>query len=273
MTDTYSEHQFTADVEGTATDRLTRLHGPGELQAALLALLLPRGSKRAARAWQIETAATPGVADIREHASALSGAARLPWFDRLLARMAKQPLPARQALLKALRRIMGARGIVRPIDRLHWLAMRRGLGEAPAQAARTEASLEVTEWLETDVLALAVYTAFLSRMVAEDADGNEAAASRWYEAVLNQWQPYADPPPYEVPDSENVFESLARLQTLSWMQRPVVIRNWTTTALRSNGGVRLGDATADALRLTCMLLDAPLPPELVRHYVELPADT
>ena len=33
-------------------------------------------------------------------------------------------------------------------------------------------------------------------------------------------------PPFDAPDAENVFEALARLQTLSWMQRPVVIRSW-----------------------------------------------
>jgi hypothetical protein len=237
----------------------------------LLALLLPPGSKRAARAWTIETSASPGREGLREHATSLSGAARLPWFERLLARMARQPIAARQSLLKAMRRIMGARGVVRPIDRLHWLAMRRGLGEVPPLVARAEASVEVTEWLETDVLALAVYTAFLSRMVAEDL-GTEGAAARWYDSVMESWQPHADPPPFDAPDSENVFEALGRLQTLSWMQRPVVIRGWVAAALKANGGVRLGDAAADALRLTCTLLDSPMPPELERHYIALPAD-
>ena len=38
------------------------------------------------------------------------------------------------------------------------------------------------------------------------------------------------------------------------------------------GGVRYGTAAADALRLTCTLLDSPLPPELAGHYIVLPAD-
>ena len=206
------------------------MHGAGELHAALLALLLPRGSRRAARAWAIETADTPGRAGLREHAASLSGAARLPWFERLLARMALQPITARQDLLKALRRIIGARGVVRPIDRLHWLAMRRGLGEVSPLTARRESGGDVAEWLETDVLALAVYTAFLSRMVAEDL-ADEGAAQRWYESVMDQWQPHSGAPPFEAPDAENVFEALARLQTLSWMQRPVVIRSWVAAAL------------------------------------------
>lgn len=271
MVDTYAANQAANDPERNASDRLSRLHGAFELQAALLALLLPPGSKRSARAWEIETAKSPGIEGLREHAASLSGAARLPWFELLLSRMALQPISAKQDLLRATRRVMGARGVVRPVDRLHWLAMRRGLGEVPPLAARAEASVEVVEWLETDVLALAVYTAFLSRMVIDEAADGEGGA-RWYASVMHHWQPYAHAPPFEAPDAESVFEALARLQTLSWMQRPVVVRSWVIAALKANGGVRLGDSAADALRLTCTLLDSPQPPELERHYITLPAD-
>ena len=271
MTDTYAVNLAEEEPERNAADRFARLHGAQELHAALLALLLAPGSKRTARAWEIETASTPAVKGLREHAASLSGAARLPWFELLLSRMALQPIAARQQLLRATRRIMGARGVVRPIDRLHWLAMRRGLGEVSPLSARAEPNVEVVEWLESDVLALSVYTAFLSRLVVDESADSEAAA-RWYAAVMHHWQPHADAPPFEAPDAEGVFDALARLQTLSWMQRPVVVRNWLAAALKENGGVRLSDGAADALRLTCILLDSPLPPELVRHYITLPAD-
>ena len=140
----------------------------------MLALLLPPGSKRALRAWQLETAGTPNAESLREHVATLSGAARLPWLEQLLSRMAVQPLAARQELLQATRRVMGARGVARPIDRLHWLAMRRGLGEVRRSRPAPEANVEVAEWLESDVLSVAAYTAFLSRMVP----GNEVDASR-----------------------------------------------------------------------------------------------
>ncbi|MEP7300997.1 MAG: hypothetical protein ABI699_05665 [Caldimonas sp.] len=269
--DTYAANQAADDPEKNASDRLWRVHGAVELRAAVLALLLPPGSKRAARAWEIETASLRGVEGLREHVASLSGAARLPWFERLLSRMALHPIAIRQDLLRATRRVMGARGLVRPVDRLHWLAMRRGLGEVPPLAARPEVGVEVTEWLETDVLALAVYTAFLARMVV-DAPNDPDAGARWYVSVMHHWQPHCDPPAFEAPDAESVFEALARLQTLSWMQRPVVVRSWVAAALKVNGGVRLGDAAADALRLTCTLLDSPQPAELARHYVSLPAD-
>lgn len=272
MADSYAAHHATTDLPANAADRMSRLHGASELHAALLALLLPPGSKRAARAWDIETSATPGLEGLRELAASLSGAARLPWVELLLSRMALQPLAARKELLQATRRIMGARGWARPIDRLHWLVMRRGLGEAQAAAVRAEASVEVTEWLESDVLALAAYTAFLSRMIPGDSESTDVGA-RWYADAMMTWQPFADAPECKPPDTEGMLEALGKLQTMSWMQRPVIIRGWVAAALKHSGGARLGDLAADALRLTCILLDSPQPPELARHYITLPADT
>jgi hypothetical protein len=257
--------------ERDAADRLSRVHGAGELHAVLLALLLPPGSKRALKAWRIDTAAIAGVDPLREHAANLSGAARLPWFELLLARMAAQPLAARQELLQATRRVMGARGTARPIDRLHWLAMRRGLGEMAPLAARPEVNAEVAEWLESDVLCVAACTAFLSRMVpGEVVDAPQGRA--WYDSVMATWLPFAEIPEWQPPNAEAMVEALTKMQTLSWMQRPVIVRNWVTTAIAMSRGLRLSDLSADALRLTCGLLDSPLPPELARHYIALPED-
>ena len=257
--------------ERDAADRLSRIHGAGELQAVLLALLMAPGSKRALRAWQRETTATPGADSLRRHAASLSGAARLPWFELLLGRMAAQPLAARQELLQATRRVMGARGVARPIDRLHWLTMRRGLGEARPFAARRESPSEAPEWLESDVLCVAVCTAFLSRMVpGHTADGPDGRP--WYDIVMATWLRFAEIPEWQPPKAEAMVEALVKLQTLSWMQRPVIVRNWVTSAINLSRGLRLGDLSADALRLTCRLLDSPLPPELARHYITLPAD-
>jgi hypothetical protein len=260
-----------AQDERDAADRLSRVHGVGELHAVLLALLLPPGSQRALRAWRLEASATPALEALRAHAANLSGAARLPWFERLLARMAAHPLPARQQLLQSTRRVMGARGTARPLDRLHWLAMRRGLGEAAPPAPRPEAHVEGAEWLESDVLAVAAVTAFLSRMVpGAVADSDDGRA--WYDAVMSTWLPFADIPAWQPPDAETMVEALARVQTLSWVQRPVIVRHWVTAAVSRSRGLRLGDLSADALRLTCGLLDSPLPPELAHHYVTLPAE-
>ena len=139
-----------------AADAFSRLNGALELQAAVLALMLPPGSKRAVRAWQIECETTPNAAALREHASHLVGAARLPWFETLLSRLRGQPLAARQALLAATRRVMGARGVVRPIDKLHWLAMRQRLGETSAADRQSAAAADLSRLPQSDVSAIAL---------------------------------------------------------------------------------------------------------------------
>lgn len=192
----------------TAADHLPRINGAQGLQAAVLALLLPAGSRRAARGWQIETQATAGALTLREHIGNLPPAARLPGLEVLLVRLRGLALATRQALLEGTRRVKAARGTVRPIDRLHWLLMRQRLGQASAASAQAAAQSDLSRLPATDVLAEARYCAFLSRRV-----------------------------PVEAPDDANATD------------------------------VTAGDtaAAADALRLSCALLESALPPELERH--------
>jgi hypothetical protein len=149
--------------------------------------------------------------------------------------------------------------------------MRRGLGEVAPLAARPEPHAEDAEWLESDVLNVAGYTAFLSRMVpGEEPDSPQGQG--WYEAVMAGFPGFAEIPPWQPPNAKAMVEALARLQTLSWMQRPVVVRTWVTTALAKSRHGRLADLAADALRMSCTLLDSPLPPDLARHYIALATD-
>jgi hypothetical protein len=264
-----NELQYAApDPQRDAADRLSRLHGALELKAALLALLLPADSRRAARAFEIETADARQAPGVHAHSLNLAPAARLPWFELLLTRMALQPLPLRQELLQATRRVIGARGRTRPIDLLHWLAMRRGLGERPGATGRGSSSGDVSEWLEADLLAIASYSAYLSRMVpVERGPGDDAqAGTDWYVAVMEPWQGGVSLPACEPPNGEGVVHALAILQTLSMMQRPVLARGWVSAAHKHRRQGRLTDSAADALRLSCSLLDTPMPPELEHHY-------
>jgi hypothetical protein len=271
------ERRRRLELEQDAVEHISRLNGALELQAAVLALLLPAGSQRAARAWGIETAATPHAGAIRAHVEHLPGATRLPWFETLVSRLRGQPLSVRQGLLESTRRVMGARGAVRPIDRLHWLAMRQRLGGSSAAGARTAAAAELSQLPQGDVLAIATYSAFLSRMVPVDAteapatpetaDAPQAAPGvAWYDAVMALWQSHAVTPPCRPPDNEGLVHALQELQALAWMQRPMLVRGWVTAAQQHSRHRRLTDGAADALRLSCSLLDSPLPPELERHY-------
>lgn len=265
------------DPERDAADRLGRLHGALELKAALLALLLPPTSRRAVRAFEIETADIRPAPGLLQHVRHLPGGARLPWFELLLTRMALHSLPLRQELLQATRRVMGARGGARPIDRLHWLAMRRALGEPPAAKARDAGSADVAEWLETDLVAIATYSAFLSRMVPFDADAaahaGSSAGANWYAQVMEPWQGGALLPGCEPPGGEAAIAALATLQTLALVQRPMLMRGWTAAAAKAGRNGAMSSSAADALRLTCGLLDTPMPPELARRFVALEAAT
>ena len=276
VTVTDPTHTTPAELERAATGHFSRLNGVLELQAAILALLLPPGSRRAARAWEIEAAGLAGAEALLAHASHLPGAARLPWFETLVSRMRGQPLESRQNLLEATRRLMGARGTVRPIDRLHWLAMRQRLGGPTAAGARAAASTDLSRLPQADVSAIAMYSAFLSRVVPVDSATLPGAAetptpvpapgAAWYETVMAPWRINAAIPPCRPPDTDGLVHALQELQALPWMQRPMLARGWVTAALQHSRHGRFTIEAADALRLSCALLDSPLPPELARHY-------
>jgi hypothetical protein len=262
--------------EQSAGDFLARVHGADELHAATLALLLPPASQRAARAWQIETADMPHTETLLAHVQHVPAAARLPWFETLVSRVRDQPVAARQRLLESTRRLMSARGTVRPIDRLHWLEMRERLGGPTATAAPAAAADDLSRLPQADVAAIARYTAFLSRMVPVDAAGSPDIATdgtpgmAWYDAVMQPWRRRAEVPACQPPDIDGVVQALQELQSMAWMQRPMLVRGWVVAAKEHSLHHRLGDLAADALRMTCSLLDSPMPPELARHYGALP---
>lgn len=253
-----------------AAAALGRVNGALGLRAALLALMLPAGSQRAARAWAAENEALPEAQTLLAHASHLHANARLPWFEQLLSRMRHQPLPARQALLEASRRLMQARGSMRPIDRLHWLAMRQRLGGNAAVKAKTAASDELSQ-LPGDMLhAIARYSAFLSRMVPTETldTSTPGDGPAWYTSVMAPWQERSDLPACAPPDTDALVSALHELQTLAWMQRPLLVRGWFDAAVAHSLHRRLGSSAADALRLSCTLLDSPLPPALAKLFIE-----
>ncbi len=264
-------------AEPASTERLQRAIGPGELRSGLLALLLPRGSHRAMAAWLKEIEPTPYAMQLQAEAKALGGASRLPWFELLLVRMAGQLLAERQALLESARRVISSRGAVQPLDTLHYLVMRRRLGVKAPTAAPASATAGLSRLPESDVHAIARFTAFLTRMVpVGSADG--AGGARWYGDVMKRWQGRVDvPAQLPLPDTDGVVHALHEIAALPWMQRPVLMREWVSAAIAhgaapggaGTGLTGLSDLSADALRMSATLLDTPLPPELARHYIEL----
>ena len=258
-----------ADV---APRQLVAVNDATGLRAALLALLVPPGSRRPALAWQVETAGNPKGPALRDEVNELPLVERLPWFEKLLVRMARQPLIERQLLLEAARRVMRARGAAWPIDTLRWLLMRQRLGEQGTLAAPAAADVAFSHLPEDDVHAIARYSAFLARLVPSAIIDHKGHAA-WYAAVMQTWQGRVPVPPCDpAPDSDALVQALRQMQALPWLQRPMIVRGWVSAALKQSGDGRLAIEAADALRMSCTLLDSPMPPELAAHYIQGPSE-
>lgn len=245
----------------TAADTLSRLRGAGELRAAVLALLLP-DSQRAGRAFEIETQGLAHAATLREAATALPRESRLPWIERLVGEMGAHPPPARQELLESARRLMTARGGISPIDRLHWLMLRQRLGSRVVFGSGAgDGGLD--GFIDSAALAASAFCGHLARVVPT---GEPEAGRAWYDTVITPWKVRHLLGPMPTPDGDALVHALGLLQGLSWTQRPVLVRSLVDAAWQHSPNHRLGDDAADALRLTCVLLDAPMPPRLQQHY-------
>jgi hypothetical protein len=70
-------------------------------------------------------------------------------------------------------------------------------------------------------------------------------------------------------DIDAALRALRELQAMPWLLRPMLVRTWFDAARALTDGPRLHAASADALRLSCVLLDSPMPPELGQQYIEV----
>ena len=254
------------EEEREALGRLDRVRGAGGMKAALLALLLVPEHPARIRAWREETSLVGDAETLREDIERLGGALRLPWFELLLARLGGSPLADRQELLRSARRVLTAPG--HPIDRLLWLAMRRHFGEHPFGRVLAPVEADISQFQATDRVHVAQFTAYLARMVPSD---DAAEGQRWYHAVLSRWLRPDEIPTWQRPDVDALVHALNALQAMSWRQRPQLVRAWVVCALPPGRGA-LPQRAADALRLACLLLDTPIPPDLARQYVDIRPD-
>lgn len=251
--------------EQEALSKLERVHGARELSAVVLALIIPADSAPSYIAWARETEDVPSAALLRGHVTDLSDATRLPCLDRMLERMRQQPRPERRRLLESTRRVVAAIRPLRPLDRLHWLYMRRRLGDRAPTAARPVAENDLAELPGVTLLQIARVAAYLSRLVP---GGDAASGPAWYASAMAQLVEPGLVPPLSPPDGDGLAHALVEVEALPWMLRPVLLRGWVDAALATAQRARLPHEAADALRLTAGLLDSPLPPELARHYIE-----
>jgi hypothetical protein len=253
--------------------RLRALQQPAQWQAATLALMLARGSRRERALWVEETRDVPDAARILEDVLALPQPYHLPWFETFARMLAPGPVELRHELIGAARRQMTSDGMVTQMDQLRWVALRHLLAGSAA-AAPAAAENDLAELEDAHALKVCMFSAFLSHMVPApeltlDLTGHESTGQTWYASVIAPWSERFVLPPRERHDIDATLRALRVLQSMPWMLRPVLVRRWFDAARALTDGPVLHPVAADALRLTCTLLDSPMPPELGDQYVEV----
>lgn len=253
--------------------RLQALQEPAQWRAATLALMLTPNSRRERAVWFDEVRDVADAQRVLDDVLALPHSHRLPWFEAWARLLAPGPVGPRHELLDAARRVMSADGMVSPLDQLRWVALRHLLaGTAVAAPAAAATELDVLD--DAQSLKVGVYSAFLSQLVPApeltlDLTGCESISQAWYDAVTAAWCEGLDLPARDSHDIDAALRALRVLQALPWLQRPVLVRGWFDAARAMTDGSALHPVAADALRLTCVLLDSPVPPELAAQYSEL----
>ena len=71
--------------------RLLQVAGPGQLHAAVLALLLTQGRAREMAVWRDENRHTVGAKELRNELIKLHPSERVPWLEKFIAKVALEP--------------------------------------------------------------------------------------------------------------------------------------------------------------------------------------
>jgi hypothetical protein len=253
--------------------RLTAIGEPLACQAAVMALLVNPQSLRERAVWDEFAHELPLARRLYDDIALLPSHRRLPWLEHFARALASHPVAVRHALIDATRRMMTADGLVSHLDQLRWIALRHLLaGSAVAPPAPANSELES---LDADqARSVCLYAAFLSHLVPApeltlDLTGYEAVGQQWYDTVTAAWEARIERPARLGHDIDATLRALRLLQTLPWLLRPVLVRSWFDAARALTEGPALHAVAADALRLSCVLLDSPVPPELAQQYIEV----
>jgi hypothetical protein len=253
--------------------RLAALDDPVSWQAAVLALLVTPHSRRERDLWGWLAQDVRDADALYAATAALPAPRRVPWFEHFARALAPGPVALRHEVIGAARRVMTADGLVSPLDQLRWIALRHLLaGSSVSPPAAAQSELESLQ--EQDVRQVCLFSAFLSHLVPApeltlDLTGCESVGQQWYDSVTAPWHGRLPVPQRDGHDIDASLRALRALQSLPWLLRPVLARTWFDAARAMTEGPALHNDAADALRLTCVLLDSPVPPELGQQYIEV----
>ncbi|HEX7385326.1 MAG TPA: M48 family metalloprotease [Burkholderiaceae bacterium] len=241
--------------EREALARIALWHGPGEWQAAMLALAL--GSQASAAGWNGWQAATrdlPVAAAVRREIEALGAGARREVFAALLQRACADPASrqrqARRALLQRWRACTG----LPPSARWRALVIGLQLGPRPSLAARAAAPAQLGRHGD------AAHAA--TRQLATLLGVPDAIAAAWRVAAARALAECGAPaPPGSASPARDLLLAL-RVRRIAPMQRPLLLRAWLLAAERC--GLADDAGTGDVLHLACLALGVPVPESLLR---------
>ncbi len=251
-----------------------RLHDdPAALRAAVLVLMLTPESDAELRVWREQVRDVSAALALFEDLSQLWPSQRLPWFEHFARLLAQGPVAQRQELIGTARSLLTADGVVSPMDQLRWVALRHllaGSAVAPPSAAASEFETQGSD----QVYSICVFCGFLSTLVPTpeitfDPTGYGSLSQNWYDSVTAPWLDHVDVPARDGSDIDGALRALRKLQAMPWLLRPMLVRSWFDVARALTDGPMLHPGAADALRLCCVLLDSPVPPELGQQYSEV----
>jgi Zn-dependent protease with chaperone function len=246
--------------EQEALARIERWHGPGEWQAAMLALTLELDAPQAAvgwAAWRNATADLSVAAAVQSEIEVLGPAARRHVFTTLMQRARNAPPPQRRAMMRALRQRRAALP-ARPAAQWRMLGLALLLGAAREPSARNGQ----TATLARHAGAAHAATALLVPALGAAPDASKA----WHNAAARALAEFGATAPRgpaaglaPATPLRNLHRAL-RVRHIAPMQRPLLLRAWLLATEQSHLSQHAG--TIDALHLACLLLDLPLPQSL-----------
>ena len=261
--------------EQEALARIERWHGPGEWQAAMLALAIPlptlsSGDAAAPTsdwaAWQEATADLAVAAAVRREIEALGPAARRRVFELLVQRARSTPRSMRRALHRSLRRRWQR---LPATPSRHWRALALALLLSRPTARRPAAPTVPTVPLPACAAAAHAATALLSQCLGTSAPRAQAWQTAAAATLAGYGAPASRGPGLGLAPATQALplQSALRLRNVSAMQRPLLLRAWLLACASSGLADHAG--TADALHLACLLLELPVPQEMVSEASQL----
>ncbi len=245
--------------EQEALARIARWHGPGEWQAAMLALAID-GPEAAIgwAAWRDATADLSVAASVQREVEVLGRAARRQVFTTLMQRARGAPPAQRRALQRALRQ----RWVLLPATpAAQWraLALAMLLGRPQRPSPHSGATAALAQHAGPAHAA----TALLAQALGAAPDANQA----WHNAAVQTLAEFGAAAPRGpaaglAPATPlRDLQRALRVRQIAPMQRPLLLRAWLLAAERT--GLTDHTGTGDALHLACLLLGVPVPESLV----------